>query len=72
MNEIEAKMIVAFVRCDMKITHAAKRIHYDTSTLEYRFNSVHIKTGLNPRNFFDLNELYAIACNVLGDKADEI
>lgn len=72
MNEIEARMIVAFARCDMKITHAAKRLHYDTATLEYRFNSVHIKTGLNPRNFFDLGELYTSACNVLGAEADEI
>lgn len=67
MDKIDAKMIVAFARCGMKIKTAADMVFYNKGTLIYRFNRIRRETGLDPRNFFDLVELYNIAANVLGD-----
>jgi carbohydrate diacid regulator len=70
MDKIDAKMIVAFARCNMKIKVAANTIFYNKNSLTYHFNRVRRETGLNPRNFFDLVELYEIARGILTD--DEI
>lgn len=72
MDKIDAKMIVAFAQCNMKIKVAASKIFYNKGTLAYRFNRIKQNTGLDPRNFFDLVELYDMATNVLGDEIDEI
>lgn len=70
MDKIDAKMIVAFARCGMRLRTAADMVFYNKGTLVYRFDRIKRETGLDPRNFFDLVELYDIAVNVLGDELD--
>lgn len=72
MSKTDAMIVVALARSNMNYMETARRTHYTKSTVMYHLDKVERKTGLNPRNFFDLHELYSIACNILGDEADEI
>lgn len=71
MDKIDAKMIVAYARCGMRLRTAANMVFYNKGTLTYRFDRIRRETGLDPRNFFDLVELYDIATNVLGDDLEQ-
>lgn len=73
MNKIDAKVIVAFAQCSMNITDAAPKAKYSRNGFLYRLDRIKRVTGLDPRNFFDLGELYEIACSILTvDEIDEI
>lgn len=72
MNELDAKIIVVFARGNMNRAVVCRKLHYAPNTICYHLDRVKKITGLDPRNFFDLHELYAIACNILGDEANEI
>lgn len=71
MSEIEANVVVMFAQSDMIITETAKKLHYSKRTIGYYLDKVKKTTGLNPRNFFDLCELYTIAVNRLEENKDE-
>lgn len=67
MDRTEAKMIIAYAQSNMKTADAALKVYYSWNTVDRCFKRIKEKTGLDPRNFFDLIELYSIARNVLGD-----
>ena len=67
LTKKEARMIVAMAQCDMTVYAAADKVYYHKNTLLYHFEKIRKKTGLNPRNFFDLIELYSMAREILGD-----
>lgn len=70
MDKLDAKIIVAYVRANMNICEAARKTYYHRNTFTYQLNRIRKATGLDPRNFFDLGELYEIARGIL--TADEI
>lgn len=73
MDKYLAKLIVAYVRADMNICEAARKTYYHRNTFTYQLNRIRKATGLNPRNFFDLCELYEIALGILtAEEIDEI
>ena len=68
MDETSAKIVHALAQCNMNINAAAQKLHYHRNTIEYHITQLRKTTGLDPRNFFDLGELYTIAIDVLGDE----
>lgn len=67
MTEAEAMLVVSYARNNMSIAAVAKELFYHRNTVSYNFDKIAIKMGLDPRNFFDLGELYTIAIAVLDD-----
>ncbi|MCF6165788.1 Sugar diacid utilization regulator SdaR [Furfurilactobacillus rossiae] len=52
------KTLDAFIDANGNLVHAATNLHIHRNTLSYQLNKIHEETGLNPRNFKDLVELY--------------
>ncbi len=57
LNENEIETVLAFAEHDMTVQRTAKEgfLHYNT--VLYRLSRVKDKTGLDPRNFYDLVKL---------------
>lgn len=53
----QKQIIKAFARCDMNAARTAKETMYSHQNVDYHLRMVQIKTGLNPRCFFDLIRL---------------
>lgn len=67
VNETDAKIVHALAQCNMNVTEASRKLSYHRNAIEYRVDRIKKKTGLDPRNFFDLGELYTIALEILGN-----
>lgn len=67
MEYIDAMIVVEFARNSMNVTDTANSLHYHRNTILYHLDKIREKTGLNPRNFFDLGELYTMGIAVLDD-----
>ena len=67
MERIDAKLIIAFARSNMVVVDTGLKVGCSRNTVIYHFEKIRKATGLDPRNFFDLGELYEIARNTLGD-----
>ena len=67
MDRTDAKIIIAFAQSNMSMVDAGLKVGYSRTGITYRFDNIKKATGLDPRNFFDLGELYTIARNILGD-----
>ena len=65
MDKNDAKLILAYVLANMNICEAARKTYYHRNTFTHNLERIRKVTGLNPRNFFDLHELYDIACSIL-------
>ena len=61
MSEFEARLILAYANHNMNMTQASKSVCYSRFALVYHFDKVQDKTGLDPRNFYDLVKLVKIA-----------
>ena len=70
MDKLDAKIIVAFAQSNMNISGTSREMGYHRNTFTYMLDRIQKATGLNPRNFFDLGELYEIARGILTD--DEV
>ena len=57
LTRVDVDVIMAYAECGMRLSTAAKAIHYAKMTIEYHLTSVYQKTGLNPKKFYDLVEL---------------
>lgn len=53
----QKQIVKAFARCDMDTPRTAKETMYSRQNVDYHLRMVQIKTGLNPRCFFDLVQL---------------
>ena len=49
--------LMAYANANMKIYVAAKESYRDKATVKYHLEQVKQKTGLDPRNFYDLVKL---------------
>lgn len=70
MNETNAKIIIALAQCNLNITDAANKVGRSRNGFLWRLERIKDITGLDPRNFFDLHELYSIARRVVGDNCE--
>lgn len=67
MSETEAMLVVSYARNNMSLSAVAAETFYHRNTISYNFDKIAKKMGLDPRNFFDLGELYEIAVGILDD-----
>lgn len=51
------KTIQTFAECDMNVLKASKMLFIHRNAMEYRLKMIKDKTGLDPKNFYDLVEL---------------
>lgn len=72
MDRLDAEIIVALARNAMNISRAADVLQYHRNSIDYHLNKIRKSTGLDPRNFFDLGELYSIAIKVLEEEVSEV
>lgn len=55
------EIILALAECNMSANEAARVKHYHRNTVVYHCEQIRKKTGLNPRNFYDLIKLVEMA-----------
>ena len=60
LNSADVDVIRAMARCDMDSTKAAQELHYHVGSVKYHIQRIKRITGLNPRRFFNLQELLRI------------
>lgn len=83
MTEKQIEVLLAFADNNMNIRQTAEAIHVDRTSVQYQLARVQAKTGLDPKNFHELNELlqmvgstpkksdakvYKKVCNVCGQE----
>ena len=61
MTDLQKQAVIAFAEAGMNAQEAAKATHYHFNTIKYHLGNAKKNTGLDPRNFFDLQKLYAMA-----------
>ena len=57
LNEDDALVIRAYADGNMNCQTAAKLSHFSIKSIYRHLDKVHILTGKNPRNFYELQEL---------------
>ena len=57
LNEDDALVIRAYADGNMNCNTASKLSHFSTTAIYAHLDKVHILTGKNPRNFYELHEL---------------
>ena len=57
LNKTEKEIILAFARNDMRVTYAEKELYMSAGSVCYHMKKIKEKTGLNPKNFYELIEL---------------
>ena len=54
ITEREVEIILAIADNDMNLSKVSRNIFYHRNAVEYNIDKIHKKTGLNPKNFYDL------------------
>lgn len=62
LTDTQKDIIRAFANNDMKRNKTAEATFFTPASIDYHLNKVHLKTGLNPRKFYDLIKLLEV-CN---------
>lgn len=57
MTEVKKTILRSYAKNNMNVTSTAQDLHYHRNNIEYHLTHIQSKTGLNPRNFYDLIEL---------------
>lgn len=70
LTETQARIILALADNGMKVHAAAKALHYGRTTVDYHLLQIRRRTGLNPKNFYDLQTLVKIAQATLEEEAE--
>lgn len=71
LTETQARIVLALAENGMNVQAAAAAAHYSRSTVEYHLHRIQERTGLNPRDFYDLQKLVKMARATLGEEAVE-
>lgn len=61
LTDLQRNAVIAFAEAGMSAGKAAKATHYHYHTITHHLTAVKNRTGLDPRDFFDLQKLYAMA-----------
>lgn len=65
MTKHQAKIITALAECQLSSLRAAASLNYHRNTIYYHIKKIQKSTGLDPRDFFDMQKLYPMAQEVL-------
>lgn len=57
MTEQQEEIILAMADCNMSALAVSKKIYLHRNTVDYHIIQITKQTGLDPRNFYDLNKL---------------
>ena len=71
MNDLQKIVIVTFAVSGMSIEDTGRAMHYHRNTIRYHLECIGRKTGIDPRNFFDLIKLYDMAIGEHNDGKDD-
>lgn len=61
LTKTQITVIKAYARNNMRGTDAARDLKYHRNSIMYHFERIHEKTGLDPKNFYDLVKLLRMA-----------
>ena len=61
LTDKQCNIISALAFGNMNVAEAARKVGYHPTNVWYHISVIKEKTGLDPRDFFDLHELYKIA-----------
>ena len=61
LTDEQRNLIAAMAFCNLHITQAAKTLGWGYARTVARLDDLESQTGKNPRDFFDLHELYEMA-----------
>lgn len=65
LNEKERRLIKVYAECSMNASEAGRKSLYTGHWFSVMLDNIYDRTGLNPKNFFDLVKLYRMAGGVL-------
>ena len=57
LTEMDKKAVLSYAENSMRMSRAAKALFMVHSAVYYHIISIKAKTGLDPRNFYDLSKL---------------
>ena len=57
LDDKKREILRTFADCNMSVLGTAKKLHFHWNTITYHLNAIQKKTGLDPRNFYDLVKL---------------
>ena len=57
LTDIKKRILRCYAKNNMNVSSTAQELHYHRNNIEYHLTHIQAKTGLNPRNFYDLIEL---------------
>jgi len=57
LSRVDVEILRAYADNRMSVRRAADETHYDRKTVMYHLNRVHLTTGLDPKDFWDLHGL---------------
>jgi sugar diacid utilization regulator len=70
LTETNARIVLALADNGMKVHAAAKALHYGRTTVDYHLLQIRRRTGLNPKNFHDLQKLVKMARATLREETE--
>lgn len=57
LTEREAEIVFALADNDINVSRASRSSFMHRNTIQYYIDKIYFKTGLNPKNFYDLCKL---------------
>ena len=58
MTQTQKAVVIGMANNSLSVTKTAREMHYHHNTIQFHVQMIHKQTGLNPRNFFDMIQLY--------------
>ena len=71
LGRADIEILLAFAEGRMRMNQAAKISRYDERTVAYHLNTVHVKTGIDPREFRGLAKLIDAINQYMPDEKGE-
>lgn len=60
MEDRDKKLLKAYAENSMSMKKTSDAVYLHYNSIRYRFKLIERETGLNPRNFYDLEKLLAM------------
>ena len=60
MEDRDKKLLKAYAENDMSMKKTGDAVYLHYNSIRYRFRLIQQETGLDPRNFYDLEKLLAM------------
>lgn len=60
MEDRDKKLLKAYAAHNMNVRETGDAVYLHYNSIRYRFQLIQRETGLNPRNFYDLEKLLAM------------